>query len=164
MLLGELLHESVITTDLQAESKYEAIEELIDLLVTAHEIPLSLREHIVEVVVEREKSMSTGMEKGVAIPHGSTDSVEDIIGAMGISRHDIPFESIDGEPVRLVILLIMPRKDFQGHVRALAGIAHILLNDSLRETLKGTRDVRKVLDLIEEEEDKGGLEEFRAGL
>lgn len=162
MLLSEILHERVVKTDLEAENKYEAIEELIDLLVEAHEIPLSLRDHIVEVVTERERSMSTGMELGIALPHGSSERVDEIIGALGVSQHDIPFESLDGRPARLVILLILPRKDFQGHVRTLAGIAHIMSNDALREALIAARDVDTVLRLIEEEEDSAFFDQFRS--
>mgnify|MGYP006303243951 CR=1 FL=1 len=162
MLLSEILHSKVVTTDLQAETKYEAIEELVDLLVEAHEIPLSLREHIVEGIFERERSMSTGMEKGIALPHGSSDRIEDIIGALGISQHDIPFESIDGKPARLVILLVLPRQNFQGHVRTLAGIAHVLSNDVLREALIAAPTPEEVIELIEEEEDKEVFDPYRA--
>lgn len=73
MLLSEMLHARVVKTHLEAENKYEAIEELVDLLIEAHEIPLSLRDHVVEVITERERSMSTGMEHGIALPHGSSE-------------------------------------------------------------------------------------------
>ena len=79
MLLGEILHKDVIKIELDAETKNEAIEELVDLLVEAHEVPLSLRDHIVDMVMTRERSMSTGMEHGIALPHGASDRVDDII-------------------------------------------------------------------------------------
>lgn len=161
MLLGEILHAEVIKTDLEARTKTEAIEELIDLLVEAHEIPIALRDHVVETVIERENSISTGMEFGVALPHGSTDRVDDIIGALGISRKGVPFDSIDGLPARLIILLVLPRHKFQAHVRTLGGIAHLLSNASFREALVKAPDVAGVLSLIEGQEDRESFKEYR---
>ena len=154
MLLGEILHPEVVKTTLEAENKYEAIDELVDLLVESHEIPVTLRDHIVEVVVEREKSLSTGMEHGIALPHGATDAVDDIIGALGISRRGLPFESLDGQPAHIVILLVLPKNKFQAHVRTLGGIAHLMSNANLRQALKIAPDSQTVLRLIEEEEDR----------
>ncbi len=153
MLLSELLHEGVVKIGLEAENKYEAIEELVDVLVEAHEIPLAMRGHIVDVVVERERSMSTGMEHGVALPHGATERIDDIIGALGISHRGIPFESLDGQPARLLILLLLPKRNFQGHVRTLAGIAHLMTNSDFRARLLDAPDVTTALELIEAEED-----------
>ncbi len=153
MLLSELLHEGVVKIGLEAENKYEAIEELVDVLVEAHEIPLAMRGHIVDVVVERERSMSTGMEHGVALPHGATERIDDIIGALGISHRGIPFESLDGQPARLLILLLLPKRNFQGHVRTLAGIAHLMTNSDFRAGLLDAPDVTTALELIEAEED-----------
>ncbi len=157
MLLGEILHSEVVKTALEAENKYEAIDELVDLLVESHEIPVTLRDHIVEVVVEREKSMSTGMEHGIALPHGATDRVDDIIGALGVSRRGIPFESLDGQPAHIVILLVLPKDKFQAHVRTLGGIAHVMSNASLREAIKNAADSESVLRLVEDEEDRASL-------
>jgi mannitol/fructose-specific phosphotransferase system IIA component (Ntr-type) len=157
MLLGEILHPEVIKVDLEAETKYEAIDELVDLLVESHEIPLTLRDHIVEVVVEREKSMSTGMEHGIALPHGATDRVDDIIGALGVSRRGLPFDSLDGQPAHIVILLVLPKTKFQAHVRTLGGIAHVMSNANLREALKNAASSEDVLELIDQEEDRASL-------
>jgi len=148
MLLGDILHKEVIKTDLEALDKYEAIEELVDLLVQARDLPLSLRNHVIEVIEERERSLSTGMEHGVALPHGSSDRIDDIVAAIGISRRGVPFETLDGEPARLIILLVLPRRNFQGHVRTLAGVAHLLNNNAFREELITARTPDEVLSLI----------------
>ena len=157
MQLGEILHEGVIKTRLEAENKYETIEELVDLLIDAQDIPFSLRDHIVQAVLEREKSMSTGMDHGVALPHASSEKVDDIIGALGVAPEGIPFETLDGQPARLVILLIMPRHNFQGHVRTLAGIAHLLANPGFREAVINATEPKTVLRLIENAEQQEGL-------
>ncbi len=155
MLLGDILHREVIKTDLEALDKYEAIEELVDLLVQAKDLPMSLRNHVIEVVEERERSLSTGMEHGVALPHGSSDRIDDFLAAIGISRRGIPFETLDGQPARLIILLVLPRRNFQGHVRTLAGVAHLLNNNAFREELITARTADDVLSLIETREQPG---------
>jgi mannitol/fructose-specific phosphotransferase system IIA component (Ntr-type) len=164
MLLGEILRPGVVKTRLEARDKLEAIEELVDVLVEAHEIPLSLRDHVVEAVVERERSMSTGMEHGVALPHGSISELDDIVGALGIAGDGIPFESIDGRPAQLIILLVLPKDKFQAHVRTLAGIAHLLQNASLRDSLLRAPEARAVIDLIEQEEDRDTFFDLRPRL
>ncbi|HOZ46536.1 MAG TPA: PTS sugar transporter subunit IIA [Candidatus Hydrogenedentes bacterium] len=164
MLMGELLHSRVVKIGLEAETKFEAIEELVDLLVEAHEIPLAARNHVVDVVIERERSMSTGMEYGVALPHGVSDQIDDLIGALGIAPEGIPFESLDAQPAKLIVLLVLPKRNFQGHVRTLAGIAHLMNAPGFREKLIRAADVQEVLDLIEDEEDREELDRFRERL
>ena len=163
MLLGEILHKDVIKPRLEARDKMEAIEELIDVLVEAHELPLSLRDHVVSAVVQRENSMSTGMEHGIALPHGASERVDDVIGALGISREGVPFDSLDGQPARLIILLIIPRDNFQGHVRTLAGVANLLGNAECRDALMAARDADAVMELIEKEEDDDVFFDPRTG-
>lgn len=152
MLLGDILHEGVIEPNLDARDKYDAIEQLIDLLVKSNEAPASVRNHLVEAVEERERSLSTGMEHGVALPHGASDRIEEIVAALGLSHEGVPFETLDGEPAHLILLLVMPRRNFQGHVRTLAGIAHLLNNAAFRDSLMAARTVDEVLELINAEE------------
>ena len=154
MFLGDILYPDVVKTTLEAENKYEAIDELVDLLVENHEIPLTLRDHVVDVVIEREKSLSTGMEYGIALPHGSTDAVDDIIGALGISRRGLPFDSLDGKSTHIVILLVLPKNKFQAHVRTFGGIAHLMSNASLRQALQNAPNSQTVIELIEKEEER----------
>ncbi|MBX7256284.1 MAG: PTS sugar transporter subunit IIA [Candidatus Hydrogenedentes bacterium] len=157
MRLGELLHEDVVKLHLQASTKQEAIEELVDVLIDAHEIPFSMRSHILEVITEREDQASTGMEHGVAIPHGASDRIEDTIAALGISPEGIPFNSLDGVSARIVVLLITPRRNYQGQVATLGGIAHLFQNAKLREQLRAAPDTDSVLRVIRWEESKGGV-------
>ena len=152
MLLGDILHTSVVKTDLEARDKYDAIEQLVDLLIRSEQIPQSLRSHIIDVVEERERSLSTGMEHGIALPQGSSVRIDEIVAAMGLSRQGVPFDTLDGEPARLIILIILPHRNFQGHVRTLAGIAHLLNNGNFRERLMSAASVGEALALIHDEE------------
>lgn len=152
MLLSEVLHEGVIKVNLEAEERFEAITELIDVLIEAHEVPMSYRSHLIEVVTGHERAMSHGMEFGIAIPHGASDRISDMIGALGISRKGIPFNCLDGQPARIIILLITPKDNYPGHVRTLAGIAHLMENADFREKLIQAPDAASALKLISDAE------------
>jgi mannitol/fructose-specific phosphotransferase system IIA component (Ntr-type) len=129
------LREDIIKVDLDAANKWEAIQELIDLLISAHELRLTERSEIIEAVFAREKSLSTGLEHGIAVPHAAIHSLEDVIAALGTSKKGIPFESRDGKPAKLIIVLLIPQGRFQRHVRTLAGIARLGSNPKLRNML-----------------------------
>ncbi|MBI5093846.1 MAG: PTS sugar transporter subunit IIA [Candidatus Hydrogenedentes bacterium] len=154
MLLTEILHPNVIKTGLEAEDKFEAIEDLIDVLIQAHELPLSKRDEIRDEVFERERSHGTGMECYIALPHATTDKVDDVIAALGVSRRGIPFDCHDGLPARIIILLLLPKRNFQGHVRTLAGVAHLLRNAAFRDALIASPTAAAALKLITEEEER----------
>ena len=133
MQLSELIQEEVIKVGLTARDKWEAIDELVDVLVAAHEIRLADRMTVIEAVRIREHSFSTGLKGGLAVPHGSVECVGEIVAALGTSAYGIPFESADGQPARLVILLVIPKGSFQQHVRTLAGVSRLATRSDLRE-------------------------------
>lgn len=162
MRLGDLLHRDVVRVGLKSHTKEETIEELVDVLVDAHEIPLNLRDHALDVILERESHHSTGMEHGVAVPHGYTDRVDDVIAAIGICKEGIPFESLDGIAARFVILLLLPRRTYHDNPHTMAGIAHLLANRELRERLKKADDGAAVMRIIEEEEARETYYNIRA--
>jgi len=152
MRLSEFLSENVIKINLEAEDKMEAIEELIDLLISEHEISLRDRDNILEVVFQREHSISTGVGEGIAIPHGSIDCIDDIIGAIGISSKGIDFDSFDGAPVYIVVLLLVPKTKFGKHIKTLAQIARILGQVSIRNSICSAGSSEKVLSILEQSE------------
>ncbi len=135
MQLTELIREDLITVDMEATNKWEAIEELVDLLISRHELRLSDRDEIVDAVMAREKSLSTGLEHGLAIPHGAVGCIDDTLSALGVSKGGIPFDAVDGQPVKLVILILIPEGAFQRHVRTLAGIAKLGSTPELRDRI-----------------------------
>ncbi|MBN1294059.1 MAG: PTS sugar transporter subunit IIA [Candidatus Latescibacteria bacterium] len=152
MKLTEILGEHEIKINLEAEDKLEAIEELIDYLISEHEISLRNRDYILEVVFKRESSISTGVGGGIAIPHGTVDCIEGIVGALGISSRGIDFESFDGGPVYIVLLLLIPKTRISKHIKTLANIARILNEPSVRDSIRSARTPGKVFDIIEEAE------------
>ena len=152
MKLSEIIGEYEIKVNLEAEDKMEAIEELVDLLISEHEVSLRSRDYIIEVIFKRESSVSTGVGGGVAIPHGTVDGIGDIVGAIGISKSGIDFESFDGEPVYIVLLLLVPKTKFGKHIKTLAHIARLFNEESVRERIRAAEDPGEVFDIIEEVE------------
>jgi mannitol/fructose-specific phosphotransferase system IIA component (Ntr-type) len=158
MHLSELLQEDLIKTSLDATTKWEAIEELVDLLISAHELRLGDRAAVLDAVVTREKSMSTGLARGLAVPHGAVDCVREVVASLGVSCSGVPFDSADGKPARLVILLVIPADSFQRHVATLAGIARLARNEDLRERICSAKSAAEVMEVIFELEQMQGPE------
>lgn len=154
MKLGDLLKEGQIATGFQARDKWEAIARIVDLLIAQGRLKAEQRDAVTSALTAREKVASTGMEHGVAIPHASVDGIEDALAALAIAPEGIPFQSADGRPARLIILLVIPRKAVQKHIRTLAGIARLLQYEEMRDALTGARSAREALAVIRDEEKK----------
>ena len=106
MRLSELLNPQAVTTRLRARNKREAIAELVDLLEAAHGI--DSHGEILLRVMHREEGQTTGIGNGIAIPHGKARAVSRMVAASGVSAEGVEFESVDGEPVTLFVLLAAP--------------------------------------------------------
>ncbi len=152
MPLSDILHNRVIKMEVRSRRKAHAVEELVDLLIEAGDLPMSLRTHALQIIAEREKIIGTGMNHGVAIPHGSTDRIDSIIGALGISREGVDFESSDGEPARIIMLLLIPRRSFQEHLRAMAATAKLMRQEQVRNDIINADTPGGVLEIIEKAE------------
>jgi fructose-specific phosphotransferase system IIA component len=134
MRLTELVNEQSITTRLRARTKREAIAELVELLERAH--GLDSQGEILDRVLRREAMMSTGIGNGVAIPHGKARLVDRLVAACGVSPEGIDFESVDGEPATLFILLVAPESGGAMHVKVLANISRLLKEEAVRRSLR----------------------------
>lgn len=150
MTLSELVQPDLVKIKLEARNKWAVIEELVDHLITNHELRLADRREVVDALFTRERSLSTGLEHGLAIPHGAVDCVNDIIAAIGVCPEGIPFESTDGKAARLIVLLVIPKGAFQQHVRTLAGIARLASSPSLRERIITATTAEELLKVIYE--------------
>jgi mannitol/fructose-specific phosphotransferase system IIA component (Ntr-type) len=146
--LGNILSEAQVIADLRAANRWEAIDELIANLVATGKIKAEHRDGIIGAVRKRETSMSTGIGHGVGIPHASTDLVTEITGAFGRSTTGIDFDSMDGQAVNLVTLLLVPQKQFQQHLHTVSGIAKLFSNDAFRQALTAAPDAAAILQLI----------------
>ena len=134
MRLSELLNPLAVTPRLKARTKRDAIVELVELLESAH--GLSSHGEILDRVLRREAMMSTGIGNGIAIPHGKARLVDRLVAACGVSAEGLDFESVDGEPATLFILLVAPESGGAMHVKVLANISRLLKEESVRRSLR----------------------------
>jgi mannitol/fructose-specific phosphotransferase system IIA component (Ntr-type) len=152
--LSELLPPAQVRIGLRASSKSEAIEELVGLL------PLpdaAARAEVVRAVLERESSLSTGIGRGVAIPHGKTAAVPRLMAAFGTAPAGLPFDAVDGRPCDLFLLLVSDPEGPGTHVRALAQVARVLNREAARNALAGARTPDEVIAVFREDEKREGL-------
>lgn len=157
MELHRLFAAEDLLLDFQPRDKWDAIRRLVDHLAERGLLPREASGRVLEQVLARERSMSTGMERGVAIPHAAVDEVQKVTAAMGvISRPEgLPFESIDGQPARLVVLLVIPRAQKLLHIRTLADVARVLSNESVRSTLIASHSAQEAWDGLARSESAG---------
>ncbi len=150
MILSEIIRPDQIVPDLHATNRWEAIEELVDTLVTCGRIPAAERDSVVEVVKKREMSMSTGIGFGIGIPHASIEIIDEVVGILGRSKAGINFEALDNQPVKLVVLFLVPQGQFQRHLHTLANIAKRLHNREFRLALENAPDAAGMLQAIQQ--------------
>ena len=154
MDLGDILTKEQIITDLQAADRWQAIDELINNLVSTGKIKSENHASIAAVVKKRESSMSTGIGFGIAIPHASSDRIEEVVAAFGRSSQGIEFDALDNAPVKFVVLFIVPKNQFQTHLRTLASIAKFLNDRSVRERLGAAKSADEILAIFRESAQK----------
>ena len=148
MTLGDILQPDTIVPELAASNRWQVIEELVDRLVQAGRIRQENRDSIVAVVRRREASMSTGIGFGIGIPHASTDLISEVTGAFGRSRKGVDFDSLDNQPVNLVMLFLVPQGQFQKHLHTLADIAKLLHRKEFRQALEQAPDADGMFQVI----------------
>jgi mannitol/fructose-specific phosphotransferase system IIA component (Ntr-type) len=148
MNLADILSPAQIISEMRATDRWEAIEELIDHLVETGKIRSEDRASISNVVRKRENSMSTGIGFGIGIPHASTDLIHEVVGAFGRSSRGINFDALDNQPVKLVMLFLVPQGQFQKHLHTLANIAKLLHQNEFRQSLEQAPDAQSMFAII----------------
>src|SRR5213076_2617042 len=126
------------------------IVELMDLLVARSQIKPEDREGILAALRQREETMSAGIGFGISIPHCSSDRLDEVVAAFGRSSTGIEFDALDNAPVKFVVLFIVPKNQFQTHLRTLASIAKFLNDRSVRERLGAAKSADEILAIFRE--------------
>jgi PTS system fructose-specific IIC component/PTS system nitrogen regulatory IIA component len=152
MLLQDIFPVSRIKFGLEAEDKDEVFEELVDVLVRGYSI--SNRDEILACIREREAKMSTGIKTGIALPHGKVEGITGICGAIGISENGIDYDSLDGEPVRLVILLVSGPETTELHLKTLKKIAKLLENHAFYDDIRNSGSAEKAFSILRDYENE----------
>ncbi|MCY3668015.1 MAG: PTS sugar transporter subunit IIA [Gemmatimonadetes bacterium] len=145
-LLDILSPESTIV-DLKGESKEDIIAELVNSLPVGDAI--TDRDQVLQAVLDREKIMSTGIGDGIAIPHGKSAAVTELVAAMGTQRRGVDFDALDGEPAFVFFLLVSPANVSGPHIKALARISRLLKNDEFKKKLIEADSVEEIIATIE---------------
>lgn len=146
MNLKKVLSPETVWVDLRADTKQGIIQEMIDRLIAAGKI--KDRDAALQAVLEREDKMSTGMQNGVAIPHGKTDSVKSLVAAVGLNKAGVDFDSMDGSPSTIFIMTISPAKRTGPHMQFLAEVSRLLGSSSEREKLLACRTHNEIYSLF----------------
>ena len=146
MNLRRVLSKSDITVSLQGRNKEEVLSSLMDILMAGGKV--HNREVAMNAILEREKKMSTGIQNGVAIPHGKTDAVEELVACLGIKKEGVDFDALDGEKSRIFIMTLSPVNKAGPHVQFLAEISQLLTDSAKREKLLAARSSEEVRDIL----------------
>lgn len=147
----DFLCKNAITLELQARDKKGVISELVELLAKEKKI----KDKVIAItsIMDRENLGTTGIGQGVAIPHGKTDTATELMGAFGISKQGIQFDSLDGEPVHLVFLLLSPSDSAGHHLRALARVSRLFKDKFFRQALIDANTQEEVLKIMQQEDE-----------
>lgn len=151
MKVSELLKAEFVIPELKGETKEDIINELID--VFKNDPRIDDIEKVRTAVLDREKVMSTGVGKGFAIPHGKTNAVKEIVGAFGKINDGIEYDSLDGNPVQLVFLLVGKDNLISTHIKLLSRISRLMNKDDFRHRLTVANSADEIVNLFIEEEE-----------
>jgi fructose-specific phosphotransferase system IIA component len=150
MILTQILQPNCVKVPVENKDKEAVITELVDLL-DANGLLLD-RDVALDAVLTRERTRSTGTGAGIAIPHGKCNAVKELVMAIGIAHEPIEFESVDGKPVKILILLVSPADQTGPHIQALASISRLMLNEEFKQKLEQAVSAEEVYELLNDTE------------
>ncbi len=148
MNLRTVLTPETVNLHLKGTTKREIIEEMLGILTAAGKVRDS--EAALNCVLDRERKMSTGMKHGIAIPHGKTDSVDDLVACIGISDNPVDFDSLDQEPCRIFIMTLSPVNKTGPHLQFLAEVSLLFKSAEKRQEILETTDKEEVIRILTE--------------
>ena len=150
MKFADFVSNDAIRAKLEADNKEGVIREMTQSLAAAGKVSEGDLEGIVRAILKREELGSTGIGRGVAVPHTKHASVSRLVGTVAISQAGVDFDSLDGEKVQLFFLLISPPDRPGDHLRALENISRQLRNDTFCRFLKQAKSADEIKNLLEE--------------
>jgi len=151
MSLTQTLKPGCLKVPLIAKDKNKAIEELIDQLDNEGLLPD--KASALDAVITREKTRSTGIGSAIAIPHGKSDTIDELVMAVGVTQNPIEFGSIDNKPVTIIVLLISPEGQTAPHIQALAEISKLLIDNDFKTKLENAKTAKEAYELFCTRED-----------
>lgn len=150
MRLIDFIDENAVLVDLKSSDKESAIKEMVNVLKDLSKVSEDDFEDIMEALIKREKLGSTGIGKGVAVPHTKHKSVSEIVGVFARSMNGVDFDSLDGEPVYLFFLLLSPIDSSNVHISALEKISSVIRNQDFRNFMRNAPGKPELVDILKE--------------
>ncbi|MBN1793435.1 MAG: PTS sugar transporter subunit IIA [Candidatus Omnitrophica bacterium] len=152
MKLSSALKSEHITLRLKGSTKVAAIQELLDLLERSGSI--TNKKQLLAEILEREEVATTGIGKGIGIPHAKSSAFSGVTCALGLAGEGIDFASVDGEPVRIIFLIVASKNMNAQYLSLLANTSRLMQCDDLRNALLQAKDTKQVLDVIMQKENE----------
>lgn len=150
MKFADFVSREAIRAELTADDKEGVIREMVQALLDAGKINADEQESIVKAILKREELGSTGIGRGVAVPHTKHPSVDRLVGTVAVSAEGVNFNSLDGEKVQLLFLLVSPPDRPGDHLRALENISRQLRDDTFCRFLKKATSAEEIQQLLDE--------------
>jgi nitrogen PTS system EIIA component len=148
MKLSDFVCFDAVVGKLESSDRNGVIAELVTKLGAAGKVPKKLVQEIIDAVVDRENEASTGIGKGVAVPHVKHGSIKNIVATIGCSSEGIDFASLDKQPVYTVILLLSPDNNADKHLQAMENIFKNLQNDDFRRFLRQSQTAEEIKEVL----------------
>jgi mannitol/fructose-specific phosphotransferase system IIA component (Ntr-type) len=150
MKLSELIVPDLVEVPLHAADKWQALATIARVPVRAGKYPAAMVPMIEEALAARERSMSTGMEHGIAIPHAAVEGIDELVAVLALAPDGIPFEAVDRQPARILVGLVIPRHKKLLHIKTLAEVARLLARAEVRQRLLRCTDRGDVVATLAE--------------
>ena len=145
-MIGNVLTSDLVRLEVPGETKQQVIESLLDILMETGKV--EDRRTALTALLEREEKMSTGIENGIAIPHGKTTAVKELVACVGLKKEGIDFDSLDGKPSKIFIMTLSPKDKSGPHIQFLAEISSLLKDEKGRNAILAAKTPQEVLDVI----------------
>lgn len=152
MSLHEYCNPDAVLCSLEASDKQDALNQLVDALVATKAVPKTRAEDVRREILSRESQASTGIGRGIGVPHARTELVKKMAIAIGRVPDGIPFGAIDGEPVKVIMLLVSPASKPEEHLAAMKAIVGIARDPYNSKRLQGCLTPESFIELLAEVE------------
>jgi mannitol/fructose-specific phosphotransferase system IIA component (Ntr-type) len=154
MRMSDFVVRDAIVPELKASTKEGVIREMVDSLRAAGQFKSGDPEDVIRAILKRELLGSTGIGRGVAIPHTKHTSADRLVGTVALSRGGVSFESLDGEPVYVFVLLVSPQDRPGDHLRALENVSRRLRDDGFVRSLRNAKTREQIWALLEDSDEQ----------
>ncbi len=149
--ISSMMNEEMVNLSLESETKEKVIEEMASAILRKKDI--HDRDELIRAILDRENLESTGIGRGIAIPHARTNTIDEMVVVFGRSKTGVDFASLDGKPAQLFFLIVAPEREKSAYINVLARLSRLLRKDDFRKNLESASSAQKVIELIEKNEE-----------